>query len=214
MTTIGLLGVAPVALAAPSAARDTWKTTTVAQPSATSVAFGSTIDVDVDLDSASGTAPTRGTVTLLALTPGASAWTPVATQSTPSGDFVGVEPTMNTTYKVVYGGWTGSGTDDTYESSESPEFTVGVTRKITYPREGFVLKGKVTPRYRKKTIAIRVSTSRDSGFTKFRKIRTDRKGRYKVTLPKRDGTWYWRVSVRSDARYLGTSYVWETKVFH
>lgn len=199
----------------PSSAADTWTTTTVATPSETVVQFGETFDVDVDLDSSSGTPPTQGTSTLLALRAGAGAWTPVATNDSPGDDFADVEPTLNTIYKVVYSGHTSSAAgQDSYGSSESAEFQINVSRKITYPKDGFVLKGRVTPDYTRRPVSIRVSKSRDSGFKKYRTIKTNARGRYKITLPRRDGDWYWRVAVRGDARFIATSYTWQTSIFH
>jgi hypothetical protein len=213
--TAALLGVASLGVMAPSHAADTWTTTTSAEPSSLAVVYGEKISFDVDVDSSSGFTPSDGTTTLLALPAGARAWVPVATSTSPGSGFTDVKPTSNTTYKVVYNGHQAtSATDDTYSSSESLTFDVTVARKITHPQSGFVLKGKVSPDYAKKKISIRVSKSRVGGFKKFRKISTDKAGKYRIVLPKRDGTWYWRLSVRGDSRFVSGSYIWQTDVFH
>ncbi|UUZ60397.1 hypothetical protein [Nocardioides sp. B-3] len=61
--TAGLLGLTPVAIAAPSQATETLATTTVAAPSYTRVVYGDDISVNVDVNDANGrgstTAPRR-----------------------------------------------------------------------------------------------------------------------------------------------------------
>ncbi|GAA1935350.1 hypothetical protein [Nocardioides hwasunensis] len=217
LTTVALLGLTPIALAPPSRAAATVETFTIAAPSATVVEYGSTFDIDVDLDSASGTTPTKGVTTLLALPAGGRTWVPVATATSTGGDFLGVTPALNTTYKVAYAGYTPTGsssTEDTYSPSESDTFVIGVARTITHPTSGFVLKGTVAPEFGKKKITIRASKSRKRGFKPFRTIKTTRTGSYRTRLPARDGTWYWKVSVRGDSRFRGNGYVWKTEVFH
>lgn len=205
---VTLAGVGPAA-----AAQDPLTTTTVAIPDATVVDFRTTIDIDVDVDSQSGSAPTDGTTTLYALEAGADTWKAVTTNDSASSDFLEVRPWMTTSYKVVFNGHSASSTtDDTYGRSESEPFTVQVRRAITYPEGGFVLKGRVTPRYGNKKILIKASRKQSSGYVRFRAITTDRRGRYAVTLPRRKGTWYWSLHVKGDSRYLPTSFQWKTWV--
>ncbi len=202
-----------VLVASPTTAADTWTTTVVALPSATTIDFGETIDIDAGVDSESGSAPTEGTTTLLARRSTSTEWREVATGSSPSADFVGVKPRMNTSYKVVYGGHEAdSARDDSYEPSESGVFTVEVARTITYPSGGFEVEGRVKPRYGNRKIVIRVSRTQESGYVRYKAIRTDRRGRYSVTLPRRKGTWYWSFRVKGDARYLPTRFEWKTWV--
>ena len=149
----GLLGLTPIAIAAPSQAADTWTTTTVATPSVAQLEYGDDFYVSVDLASSDGYSPgsTDGTVTLMAQEAGSAAWVPVATAENTYASFYDVKPQMNTAYKVVYSGFTDpdQGTyGDNYTPSESAPFTIGVARKITRPSSGFVIKGKVTPRLR------------------------------------------------------------------
>lgn len=209
----GLLGLTPSAIASPGHAAGTWTTTTVAAPDVTELVIGDELVVTVDVDASNGLVP-DGTSTLLALEAGASAWAPVATNTSSGGDFFDVRPTTNTTYKVAYAGWTDPDTvnGDSYTASESAPFTVGVARRITLPESGFVLRGKVTPDYARKKITIRASRRIDRGYRAFTTTRTDRRGKYEVTLPKRRGRWYWLVSTRSDSTYLANSYVWETLI--
>lgn len=208
----GVLAGSPLLAAAPATARDTFTTTTVASTDATSVAWRETIDIDVDVDSSSGFSPTDGTVSLLAREAGATTWTEVAT-TTPGTGFLGVRPRMTTVYKVVYGGYEPTAArEDTYKSSESLEFIVQVSRTITYPTGGFVLKGRVRPQYGNKVLVVQASSTRGSGYKRYTKVRTDARGRYTITLPRREGRWYWLVKAKGDARYLPTSFQWETWV--
>ncbi|WP_210649084.1 hypothetical protein [Nocardioides sp. SYSU D00065] len=211
--TAGLLGLTPIAIAAPSHATENLTTTTVATPSATEVEYGDDIYISVDVDASNGSSAYRGTSTLYAMEAGSTAWAPVATGTSASSTFFDVKPKINTTYKVVYSGYAATSTyEDNYAASESAPFTVGVARKITYPSSGFVLKGKVTPNYGKKKIVIKVSKKQNKGFKGFKTIKTNKAGKYRVTLPKRGGTWYWSFTVKGDAKYLGTGFVWKTWV--
>ena len=211
--TAGLLGLTPIAIAAPSQATVTLSTATVATPSETRLVYGDSFDVSVDVDGSDGQGVYDGTSTLYAMEAGSTAWVPVATGTYPTSSFYDVKPATETTYKVVYGGYTATSTyEDTYTASESATFTVQVARKITYPSSGFVIKGKVTPDYAKKKIVIKVSKKQNKGYKKFKTIKTTSAGKYKITLPRRGGTWYWSFVVKGDDRFLANGFVWKTFV--
>ena len=213
--TAGLLGLTPIAIAAPSQATDTWTTTTTATPSATQVEYGDDIYVTVDVPSSDGYSAYKGTSTLMALQAGSTTWVPVATNTSAGSDFFEVKPRMNTTYKVVYTGYTDTDqgpNGDNYKPSESASFTVRVARRITYPSSGFVIKGKVKPDYGNKSIVIKVSTKKKQGFKAWKTISTTSTGTYKVTLPRRGGTWYWSFTVKGDSKYAAGGFLWRTWV--
>jgi len=214
--TAGLLGLTPIAIAAPSQAADNWTTTTIATPDKTTVEFGDEIYINVDVDGSDGLGPSAGASTLYAMEAGSAEWVPVSTGAYPGSDFYPVKPAMNTTYKVVFGGYTDpvqTPYSDNYAPSESAPFTVSVSRKISYPSSGFVLKGKVSPDYGKKKIVIKASKKQKKGYKPFTTIKTNKAGKYKVTLPKRGGTWYWSFAVKGDTKFLATGFVWKTTVF-
>jgi hypothetical protein len=209
--TAGLLGLTPVAIAAPSQAANTYKTTTVAVPDKTQIEYGDETFVSLDVDAADGSSPRKGTATLQAMEAGSSNWVTVATNASARSDFLDVQPEMNTTYKVVYSGYTAID-GDIYAASQSAPFTVDVARKITYPRWGFVLEGKVKPNYGEKEIVIKVSKRKNKGFESFKTITTTSTGTYKVTLPRRGGIWYWSFTVKGDSRYAANGFLWRTWV--
>lgn len=215
--TAGLIGLTPIAIAAPSHAADSWTTQTVATPSVTKVVYGDDLSINVDLSSSDGYSPssTDGTVTLMGMEAGSTAWVPVATAENTYASFYDVKPTATTTYKVVYSGYTDTDQSqygDNYAASESAAFTVQVARKITYPSSGFVIKGKVTPNYAKKKIVIKVSRKQNKGYKSFKTIKTTSAGKYRITLPRRGGTWYWSFVVKGDAKYVANGFVWKTFV--
>jgi hypothetical protein len=209
----GLLGVTSLGVAPAATARDTFATTTLAVPDTQKVDFGETIDVTVDVDADNGYSPTEGTSTLWARKATSTTWKPVATNTSASLDFFDVRPRMTTTYKVVYDGHEAASTrDDSYEPSESEPFTVEVARTITRPEGGFEVSGRVRPRYGSRPIVVRVSEQERGGFTRFTRIRTDPRGNYSLTLPRRSGVWYWSFVVKADRKYLGTRFKWRTWV--
>ncbi|GAB3022429.1 hypothetical protein GCM10011376_27820 [Nocardioides flavus (ex Wang et al. 2016)] len=212
--TAGLLGMTSLGVVPPATARDTVATTTVAEAEASKVDFGEVVDVTLDVDGEDGFSPTEGTSTLYARKATSSTWEAVATNSSASLDFLDVRPRMTTTYKVVYNGHEADATsgDDSYARSESAPFTVEVARTITRPRGGFEVSGRVRPRYAGRAIVVRVSAERRGGFTRFRKLRTDRRGRYSIVLPRRGGVWYWSFVVKADQSYAGTRFKWRTWV--
>jgi hypothetical protein len=208
-----VLGVSTLGLPAVSEAAAPVSTTTVAVPNTTAIVFGETVDVTVDVDGADGYSPTEGTSTLWARTATSSTWRAVATNTSASLDFFDVRPRMTTTYRVVYSGHeAATSADDSYQRSESAPFTVEVARTITRPEGGFEVFGRVRPRYGDRTVVVRVSAEERGDFTRFTTIRTDRRGRYSLTLPRRRGVWYWSFVVKADRGYLGTRFKWRTWV--
>ncbi|RYC09636.1 hypothetical protein [Nocardioides zhouii] len=209
--TAGLIGLTPIAIAAPTQAAVTYTTSAVAAPSETRVVYGDALTVDVDIDSSQGFAPPGGTTTLLAQEVGSTTFVPVATSDGAYAYFTDVKPAAGTTYKASYSGFTASN-GDIYQPTESATFTVEVARKITYPSSGFVIKGKVTPDYAKKKIVIKVSRKQNKGYKSFKTIKTTSAGKYKITLPRRGGTWYWSFVIKGDDKYLANGFVWKTFV--
>ena len=215
LALVGASSMAATTLAtSSSAAADApWTTTTSATAEAGVVVFGGVVDIEVDVDSPDGGAPTRGTSTLMALEAGSTDWVVVATSTSPGTDFLDVRPWMDTTYKVTYSGSADTGNGDSWASSESDPVTIGVKRRIVHPTSGFDLSGRVTPRFGRKLVMVRASRDQSQGYTRVKALRTDRRGRYSYVLPKRRGTWYWIVRVKGDSRFRGNAFAYETNVF-
>lgn len=210
--TAGLLGLTPIAISAPAQAVETWTTTTVASSDKALVAYGDEIYVTVDVNGSDGLGPSSGTSTLYAMEGGSTAWVPVATGAYPGSDFYPVKPNMNTTYKVVFGGYTDPDQgefDDNYLPSESAPFTVAVTRKVAFDNpKGTLIKGKVTPNYGKKKIKVAKKVGKK--WKKYKTFTTTRAGKYRFTLPApRRGKTQWRITVPGNAQFTK----WETKGF-
>ena len=220
--TAGALALVPVAVplspalpasaAAPSTTSTT-STTTSAVPDEVKVDFGETVDVAVDVASADAEGLTAGTSTLYARPVGATKWRAVETSSSASSDFIDVRPLRTTSYKVVYRGYSPSSkTEEGFAPSTSAVFVVQVARTITYPSGGFDLTGRVRPGYANRRIVVKVSPEEHGGFQKYARIRTDDRGRYSISLPRRSGEWFWAFIVKADEQYLGTRFKWRTWV--
>lgn len=203
LVTAGLLGLVPVAVTAPAHAADI--STTVEFLSAKALVYGSSSRVEaIAYDPESNTYVPSGTLDLQASTNSGKTWTTVGTTDVnPSGSvfFNGVKPRQNTSYRVVYSGTTYGA--DTFLTSASRTQVTKVARKITFPRKNtFVMKGKVTPKYAKKKIVITVSKRKNSGFKKFKTIRTNAQGNYKIAMPKKRGTFHYRFRTVADRQYI------------
>lgn len=210
-TTVAVLAVLPLAQVAPTAAGTAVTTTTSATPDVTVVDFGGTVDVSVDVDSDDEDSLTAGTSTLYAMPAGATRWRAVQTSSSASFDYFDVQPRMTTSYKVVYHGYaTTSATEQSFAPSTSSVFTVQVARTITYPSGGFDITGQVAPDYAQRRIVVKVSSQKKGGFSRFARIRTDAEGRYRISLPRRSGEWFWAFIVKGDEQYRGTRFKWRT----
>ena len=215
--SVGLLGLTPIAIAAPSQAADTWTTTTAATPSATQVKYGDDIYVSVDIASSDGYSPggADGTSTLYALEAGSSTWVPVATADSTYSSFYDVKPKMNTTYKVVYSGHTDPVQDlyaDNYAPSESAAFTVGVARNVTIDKAKarLTIKGKVKPDYKRNKVKIQIKKGKK--YVKYRTIKTNKKSKFQVRLPapRRGNKLYFKITVPGNSKFMSYSEVWYT----
>ena len=75
--TAGLVGLTPIAIAAPSQAADNWTTTTTAAPDKTRIVYGDAVNIVVDVDGSDGLGPSTGTSTLYAMEAGSTEFVPV-----------------------------------------------------------------------------------------------------------------------------------------
>jgi hypothetical protein len=212
-TAAGLLSLAPVAISAPAnAATEVLSTAVTVEVSTTSVTYGKTISVYTKVPASDGYNSYDGTTTLYAMPAGASTWTPVATVNA-SYSFYDVKPTMNTTYKVVYSGYTAATQyEDTYLPSESAPFTVSVQRDVTISKakKRLTIKGKVKPDYKRKKVTIH--RKKGKRWIKVKTVKTNKKSVFQVTLPPapRGKKLYFRITVPGNSQYVQYSEVWYT----
>lgn len=211
--SVALLGLTPIALAAPSQATEVLSTATTATPSATAVKFGEDFYITVDVPSSDGSSAYRGTSTLYAMEAGSADWVAIATNTSAGSDFFDVKPKMNTAYKVVYTGYTAATQyEDTYTASESAAFTVGVARNVTIDKAKarLTIKGKVKPDYKKSKVKIQIKKGKK--YKKYRTIKTNKKSQFQVRLPaaRRGNKLFFKITVPGNSKFLGYSEVWYT----
>lgn len=209
----GLLGLAPVAIAAPSQATDNLTVAVTATPSATAVKYGDDFYVSVALAASDGGSVSYGTSTLYALESGAAAYVPVATGTYASSSFYDVKPKASTTYKVVYSGYAATSEyQDNFAAAESAPFTIGVARNVTIDKAKarLTVKGKVKPNYAKKKVKIQIKKGKK--YVKYRTIKTDKKSKFQVRLPapRRGGKIFFKITVPGNSKFLAYSEVWYT----
>lgn len=211
--TAGLLGLTPIAVAAPSQATDNLTTTTTATPSETALAYGDEINVTIEVVGSDGSSVIKGTSTLYAMEAGSTTWVPVATGTYPGSDIYPVKPQMNTVYKVVYSGYAATTTyEDNYAASESATFTVGVARNVTIgkAKAKLTIKGKVKPDYKRQKVKIQIKKGKS--YKKYKTIKTNRKSQFQVRLPapRRGNKLYFKITVPGSSKFLSYSEVWYT----
>lgn len=211
--TAGLLGLTPIAVAAPSSATENLTATVTATPSAASVKYGDDFYVSVDLVGSDGRSVSYGTSTLYALEVGAPDWTPVATGTYASSSFYDVKPAANTQYKVVYSGYTATSTyQNNYAPAESAPFTIGVARNVTIDKAKakLTIKGKVKPDYKKSKVKIQIKKGKK--YRKFKTVKTNKKSKFQVRLPapRRGNKLYFKITVPGNSKFLAYSEVWYT----
>ena len=207
--TAGLLGITPIAIAAPSQATENLTTTTAIEPSTTQAAYGDEFYVNGSVIGSDGGSVYDGTVTLWKLPAGGAAWEAVATAT--AGGYLGfydLKADGNAQFKITYSGYTAVNTyEDTYAASESLPFTVAVTRKVVFNNpKGTLIKGKVTPNYGNKKIKVQKKVGKK--WKKYKTFKTTSAGKYKFTLPApRRGKTQWKISVPGNTQFT----TWETK---
>ncbi|WP_110239590.1 hypothetical protein [Nocardioides gilvus] len=210
--TAGLLSLVPIALTAP-AAQASVTTNLQVQSSYKMLTYGMETSLRAAVtatDSTGYTGAVRvGSVQLQSKVTG-KAWKTIKTATASSYvSFGQIKPKEHTEYRISYSG----GTDtygNVFRAGVSTPVKVKVKRKITFPRKGLTLKGKVSPQFKKKKLVVKVSKKETKGFKKYRTIKTNKKGRYSLKLPRRRGTFFYKVIVPKDKRFLSSSYTWRT----
>ena len=199
--SVGLLGLAPVALSAPAQATENLTTTVTLEfpflEPGTAATYGDKLILRGAVTDSTGGSVYDGTVTLLEVTPSNPAGTPVATVDA-SGylGFPEVKATGKTTYRAVYSGYAATSTyEDNLAASTSADLTLAVSRKLTIknPRGTFI-KGKIAPKYKKKKVLVQKKVGKK--WKKFRTLKTNKKSAFTTTLPAYNKRTYWRFVVK------------------
>lgn len=187
----GLLGLTPPALsAAQTPTRVMATSSSTPAPSVDVVVVGDELEfrgVVSATDPATGiTEPVqRGTVMLQVMSSTSSTWSNVATNDFPNQyHFPDVTPKTNSTYRVVYLGYTHQNPyEDDYLPSESGTVEVGVQRKVTIKTDDLTAKGKVAPDFAKQKVTVLKKVGKK--YRKLTTVKTDAKGRFRVTFTAR-----------------------------
>jgi len=211
------LALASTALiGAPAQAVTENRTTSVSiEVSYTKVEYGRTIWVTPTVTDNAGKKVYDGAVTLQSKVKG-GAWKTVATNDRASASFWDLKPAEHTAYRALYAGYAAQYSfENNYTPSTSAETTVKVARTITSKKvkgKNFTVKGKVSPDFKKKKLVIKVAKKEKGKYKKYKVVRTNAKGVYKVSFPRVKGTRYWKIIVPADSRRSKTYTGWRTWV--
>lgn len=211
-TTASLLGLAPLALTTGTAhAADKATVTTIKafNPLVTFKGASPHLLVEVDLVDSDSSIYGAGTVTLFARPANAKKWKKVRTvAASDSVPLIDVVPKRTTQYRAEYSGGSSEGYG-TFAPSSSKTVKVRVSRKLTatttLATKGLVVKGRVAPKYAKKKIVVHKRVG--AKWKKFRTLKTNKKSRFSVVLPKKRATTKYRVTVPGNKQYAKTTWV-------
>ncbi len=228
--TAGLLGLTPIAIAAPSHADGqtytpviTAELTITDSPYEAPYMYGGGFYVNGTITDPNGLYDNSGGVAYLqVLTSSNPVWTTIATDESPSYLFFdgGFTFTENAQYKVVFAGAPAtSAYTDTILPGESAVMSAPVTRNVVLKNPTTtLLKGKVSPDYGKKKIKVQKKVGKK--WKKFRTYKTTAAGKFRFKLPApRRGKWQWQITVPGNAQYttwstVGTTYSYRAPASH
>lgn len=212
--SVGLLGLAPVALSAPAEAAVTVTTASTLTSTKNVYVYGERIFFDAAVTTTDPERPyAPGSATLYMMKAGSSAWEPVSSDDGVSYlYFTNVKARSNALYKVVYPGGTDTYDGDVFLPSESLPFELKTTRKVTIgkAKAKLTIKGKVAPKYKKKKVKIQIKKGKK--YVKYRTIKTNKKSKFQVRLPapRRGGKLFFKITVPGNKQFQQYSEVWYT----
>ncbi|WP_181311574.1 hypothetical protein [Nocardioides campestrisoli] len=203
LTSAGLLGLAPLALAAPANATENLTTTVELSAYSNAVTYGDKLSgLNGKVTTSKGTSAYKGTVTLYSASSKDATWVPVTTVPA-SGymSFGDIKPKTNSMYKAVFSGYAATTTyEDNLAASESAPFAIAVQRKVKIKTNKLWLNGKVTPQFKKKKVVLKRKQGKK--FVKWRTVKTNKKGAFRVKAPNRRG-FQFTVTIPTDKHYTG-----------
>lgn len=205
-----LLGLVPITLA-PAAHAGVSTVSVAIEPAHKWITYGGESYFRGAVRTSSGSGVYEGTVQVQISKNGGSSWSNFGPAESSGGFVVFDDAKLPQTalYRVAYSG------SASYAAGVSPSVKVGVRRKITgkIKSRTFAVKGKVTPKYGKKTLVIKFSKKRDRGYKTWKKIRTNKYGVYTTKFPKKRGYYYWRVITKGDKAFMSTYAGFTTSVY-
>ena len=203
VTTAGLLGLSPLALSAPANATENLTTAVELKASKPAVTMGEQALITGGVVSSKGTSVYRGTVTLYAMSSKDADFAPVETVNASGYISFQHKPKSNTVYRAVYSGYTATSTyEDNLALSQSNDLPMAVQRKVTVKTNRLTLTGKVSPDFKRKKVVLRKVKGKKDKLVKWRTVKTNKKGVFKVRAPRQRG-FRFAVTVPSDKHYAG-----------
>lgn len=204
------LSLAPVAVvatsAAPAGAAETVATTTTFDPDIKPRGeAGGYLSISGSVTSADGSGPFVGTAYLQSLAPGSKTWKNVGTDEPSYLSYPDYDRyKTNTKLRIYYAG--GASGETTYTPSVSKVLSLKVSRRFNIKsvsgKRQPTADVKVSPKFAKKKLL--VQKKKGGNFKTFRKVRTNKKGKVRISLAgSRKGITYLLVAP-GDKRYVTT----------
>ena len=216
--TAGLLGLTPIAIAAPSQATENLGSTTTLEfpflEPGEPATYGDTVTIRGAVTGTDGSSSYDGTVTLYQITAANPAGVAVAT--VPASGYLAfpeIKATENSAFKAVYSGYAATSTyEDNYAASESVVVALPVQRKVSIDnaKARMTIKGKVAPKYKKKKVKVQIKKGKK--YKKFKTIKTNKQSKFQVRLPapRRGNKLYFKITVPGNSQFVAYSEVWYT----
>lgn len=164
------------------------------QPGA--IVFGTKLQLSINVKAANGDQVYDGSLKVQRKQPG-KGWKTIK-KSSSAYLYSSTKAVSNAKYRVLYSG------TSTYAPSGAG-VKAKVQRKLTYKNVGtrkVILKGNVAPKVRGK---VAIMKKRGKKFVKFRVVRTNKQGVFRVGLPApRKGRFYWRIEMGANKWFAKT----------
>lgn len=210
------LSLAPVAVvtttAAPAIAADTVETTTSFDPDINPRGqAGGYLSITGEVVASDGSSPLAGTAYLQSLAPGSKTWKDVGTDDSPGFAYYPDydKYKTNTKLRIYFTGGTyqpGTSSERVYDPSVSRVLNIKVYRlfdiKSVSGKRQPTADIKVTPKFGKKKLLVQKKAKK--GWNTFRKVKTNKKGKVRLSVPgSRNGTKY-RLVAPGNKQYMTT----------
>ena len=209
------LSLAPVAVvatsAAPARAAETVETTTSITATSTRGFAGGYLSASGAVATPDGSSPYAGTAYLQSLAPGATTWKNVGSDDSPGYAYFPDYDTFktNTKLRIYYTGGTyapGTSSERTYTPSTSRVLTIKVARNVDFDnvsgKRQPTADVKVSPKFGKKKII--VQKKQGKGYKTYRKFKTNKKGKVRISVPGSSKGIKYRLIAPGDTLFVAT----------